>query len=558
MQRRAIISVLLILAAGPVQAATDTSLLKTQEASAAMLRGKYEQAIESYDEALKQPDVPAARLTSIHNDRGVAYWRLQRYDDALKDLNKALETGGESAATLNNRANVLLDMGRYDDALADLNKAITLAPGYGAAYNNRGNVYFQQGNYQAALADYQRAITLMPTNAAPYNGRAKALGALGRPYSGLRYITRAIALNGKYTAAYRNRAQIYQHLERSDDALADYERLIGLMPKDPALYIGRGRVHIEKKHYRSAFTDFTKALELDPENAQAYTGRGAAQYERQIYDAALQDLNQAIAGNPQSAEAFYLRAATNFRLNDDEHAKADLAKAMELAPNYAEAYKLRAEMAETGGRVEDAVADYRKALELDPFLKDAPEALKRLTGVDDVGNAPVHPAVKGWEIISPVNGRYVATNQHFPHIRVLLEMHGSGEPEIIDWSELSDAMQGFGLLRYAAGQLPGADSGRFEYIAIIDLRKNIVLSIEPYQTGSATSKWEWSKTGVQVTDAEGLTTTYELRPPRREEPESRDWFDDNIWDDRRGGWGGGRRSRGYRSRGGGVFDWIFQ
>ncbi len=284
-------------------------------------------------------------------------------------------------------------------------------------------------------------------------------------------------------------------------------------------------------------------------------GRGAAQFERGIFEAALQDLNQAIEGNPQSAEAHYHRAATYFRLNDVEHAKADVEKALELAPDYAEAIRLRGEMAEAAGQADDAIADYSKALELDPFIDGVQAKLKRLTGVDDIGHATLQPAVKGWGIISPVSGRYVATNPRFPHIRVLLEMHGAGAPEILDWTELSDAMRGFGLLRYSAGQLPGGGSGHYEHIAIIDLRKNIVLSIEPYQSGDIVSKWEWSQTGVQVTDAEGLTTSYELRPPRRVRRESADsWFDDDIWSDRRSRRRGSRRRRG----GGGVFDWLFR
>jgi tetratricopeptide (TPR) repeat protein len=569
----------LLAVVNPSYAATDSSLLKTQEGATALLRGKYEQAITSFDQALENANLPKSRRASIYSDRAVAKWRLQIFEEALKDLNKSLELSGDKATTYNNRAAVLIDMGKYEDALKDLNKAISLAPGYGAAYNNRGNVHFQLAHYPAALKDYKHAISLMPTNAAPYNGRAKAQSMMGHPYAGLRYISRAIALNGKYTAAYRNRAQLYQHLELSDNALADYDRLIGFAPKDPTLYIGRGNVYLKQGKERSAFRDFSKALKLDPENPAAFIGRGAAQISRQLYDAALQDLNQAITLNPKLAEAYYHRATAYLRLGDKEQAGEDIAKAIQLVPNYAEAFKLRAELAEMSGNVDDAIADFQLALKSDPFIDGVPEALKRLTGKDEPDRASLKPAVKGWEIISPVRGRYVAINARYPKVHVLLEMHGPGEPEIKDWSILADTLRGFGLLRYSAGDLPNQNKTpsswtatsesekkdahtQYEYIAIVDLQKNITLSIEPYITADGATKWNWSKEGVMVTDAEGLTSAHTLRPAPRHVERSREysWDDEdtwrngeNIWDRRREE----RRSyRHHRSRN--LLDWLFR
>ena len=541
---------LLMALAQPVAAATDTALLKTQEGTAALLRGKFDQAVESFDQALKTPDLPSARLAGIHSDRGVALWRLGRLEDALKDFNRSIELSNGSAATHNNRANVLSDLGRYDQAIADLDRAITLAPAYGAAYNNRGNANFQLGRHQAAVADYKRAIELMPTNAVPYNGRAQAQGLLGQPYAGLRNISRAISLNGKYTAAYRNRALILQHLEREDDALADYERLITLAPEDPALYAGRGQVYLKQKKYALALKDFSRAIEIDPLNAQAYIGRGASQIERENNKEALLDLDQAITLDPKLPEAYYRRAQVLVKLADPDRAKADVAKALELVPNYAEAFKLRGEMAEAKGDTDSAFADYRKAAELDPFIAGVAEKLKKLTGAEEAIYKPLGEPSKGWSVISPSTGRFVATNPLHPQLKVLLEMHGDGQPEILDWTPLSDALRGFGLLRYAAGKLPaGVEGGSFEFVAILDLRRNIVISIEPHVAGEMKAKWEWSPTGVVVTDAEGVISAHELREPPKPKPEvkpvrERPWFDEGFSD------------RGGRPRG--LFDWLFR
>jgi tetratricopeptide (TPR) repeat protein len=551
MMRRALLfAVLLVALARPVPAATDTALLKTQEGTAALLRGKFDLAVEAFDQALKTPDLPSARLVGIYSDRGVALWRLGKNEDALKDFSRSIELSNASAATFNNRANVFIELGRYDQAIADLDRAITLAPAYGAAYNNRGNANFQLGRHQAAVADYKRAIELMPTNAVPYNGRAQAQGSLGQPYAGLRFITRAISLNGKYTAAYRNRALILQHLERQDDALADYERLITLAPEDPQLYAGRGQVYLKQKKHAAAIKDFTKAIELDPQNAQSYVGRGASQIERDNPKEALADLDQAITLDPKLPEAYYRRAQVFARLADPDRAKADLTKALDLAPTYAEAFKLRAEMAEARGETDPAIADYRKAVEFDPFIPGVPEKLKKLTGLDEKIFKPLGEATKGWEIITPSNGRFVAINPLYPQLKVLLEMHGDGQPDILDWTPLADALRGFGLLRYAAGKLPeGVAGDRSEFVAILDLRKNIVVSIEPHVAGDMKAKWEWSPTGVVVTDAEGVISAHELREAPKPKPELRP-LRDSPWYEDNGGRGYGRQR--------GLFDWLFR
>ena len=550
MQRSLLIAGIFVAMAQPCLAATDTALLRMQEGTAALMRGKFDQAIASFDEALKEPNVPTARLASIHSDRGVAYWRLKKPDQALKDFNQSIELFNGSPATFNNRANVLMDLGRYEEALADLNRAIALAPAYGAAYNNRGNADFQLGRYDAALDDFRRAAELMPTNAVPYNGRAQTQEMLGRPYAGLRYITRAIALNGKYAAAYKNRALILQHLERGEDALADYERLINLTPNSPDLYVGRGQVYLKDKKTAPALKDFSKAIELDPQNAQAYIGRGATQIERKHYDEAVTDLDQAITLDAGLAEAYCRRAEAQFRLNNTDRATADLDKALQLEPNYAEAYKLRGEMAEASGNNEAAIAAYRQALKADPFIQDVENSLKKLTGVEEKPAQPLGEAVKGWEIISPSKGRYVATNALYPQLKVLLEMHGAGRPAILDWNPLSDYLQGFGLLHYTAGKVPDAVSDKdiYEFVAIIDLRRNIVVSIEPYLAGQTIAKWEWSQTGVVVTDAEGVISAHELRPPQpKPQPVAQDrpWFDDNWNGSRRGDAEAAASSTGY-------------
>ncbi|MFH1778172.1 MAG: tetratricopeptide repeat protein [Candidatus Omnitrophota bacterium] len=62
----------------------------------------------------------------------------------------------------NERGNAYRKIGRLDEAIADFNKAIKINPKDSLAYNNRGLVYMKRGLIGKAISDYNRAIKLNP------------------------------------------------------------------------------------------------------------------------------------------------------------------------------------------------------------------------------------------------------------------------------------------------------------------------------------------------------------------------------------------------------------
>lgn len=633
----------------PAQAAVEKAMLRSQEGGSALMRGRYDQAVAAYDQALQETDLPAPRQADIYNDRGVAKWRLARREEALADFNKAIELAPDYAMLYNNRGNVLFDMGRAEDAIAEFTRAISLAPGYGAAYNNRANANEELGRHEAAIQDYRRAVELMPQNAVPFNGRGKAQGALNRPFAALRYLNRSIALNSKYPAALRNRAQMYISMERYREALADLEPIMtGQAADDPELLMLRGRALAHERKAQAAYKDFTRAIELDANNARAYLERALLHIERDDYEPALANLNQALSIDGKLTPALYNRGLAYFKMGDLDRALADINKAIDLDPRYAAAFKLRGDVYELQtrrlnraqsqqdpwrrqqaarempqpapesaaqqadpaqqapgdpqgqtlqgqtqqGQLEGqpaqtvqgqtvqaqapaaplqpenvnakALEEYRKALEIDPFLFEAKDAIRKLTGVvPDVPSSRLLPAsdlAKGWEIQGLGGGRYVASHPRYNKLRVPLEMYGPGQPELLEWTPLSQPLQGVGLLRYAAGAATkpdGSSAGRYEYVAVVDYYRDNVLSIEPFVVGEAKATWEWTRYRVVVTDTEGVASTLELRkePQSQVARDSEDpfGFDRLFGEDRprRSSGGGGRRSHG-------LFDWLFR
>ena len=491
------------------KAAADKSLIKSQEGSSALLRGRFDLAVAAYDDALKDTNLPAASQAGLYSDRGVAKWRLKRPDEAVADFTKAVTLNPEYAPAYNNRGNVFLEMNRAEDAYKDFDRAVSLAPDFGVAYSNRANANQRLNKLEAAEKDFRKAIELMPGSAVPLNGRGKIASATGQYYTALRYLNRAIALNAQYAPAYQNRAAVYATLKQNEEAVQDLDKVIALAPDNANLYVARGRAYARDNRWSQAFRDFSKAIELAPDNVPALTGRASQNIDRKRADLAVEDLNRAITLDPKAADAYFWRGQAKYTMGDAQAAEADLSKAIELDPSFADAYRIRGSYRERAGKREDAIADYRRAVERDPFSKEARDAYKAASGdTADSIVKPLAPAVDGWEVFHSASGRYTALNERYARTPILLEVQNSGPVEIVEWTPLKESLSGIGLLRYRAGE-------KTEYVVIIDLSRGQVVSIEPYIMGDAKSKWAWTQNAVTVTDPDGLASFYELRKAGR-------------------------------------------
>lgn len=553
--------VCLALIALPIaaHAARQSGLLQARQGVSALLRGKYEKAIDAYTKALEDKNLSDPRRANIYNDRGVAKWRLKDTQAAVDDFNKAIKLFPDYSVVYNNRGNALMDLGRSEEAIADFDRAITLAAAYGVAFNNRGNAYFALRDYAAAARDFRKAAQLMPTNAVPFNGRGKTHSARGNRFAAIRDFNRAITLNAKYSSALENRAETLAALNKHNAAIFDFNHTITQRPSDPALYLARGRAYVAAGKYNSAFRDFDKALKLAPEMAEIFAARAQAHSRLKRFKAASADLAKAIALDPVGIKAFIKRAETYLRLGRAQEGLADANYALEFQPSDTSALVVRARIYEALERGPEAVPDYIAVLRHDPDNKQARAGLTRLgSEVPPVAKpATLGEPVKGWGITRTQDGNYTAVNPRYPKARVRLEMYGEGAPKIIAWSLLKYELRGIGLLEYYAGTVPEDGGRKLEYVAIVDLWKGRTVAIEPDTWGSSKATWDWKQASVVVTDPDGVASEVKLRKPARD-PYGSDrqggfWSTDGYWQAPPRPRSRSRR----RAPSGGVLDWLF-
>ena len=121
----------------------------------------------------RQPRSQQAQQSQRHVRKGFEHYRENRMEEALKELNLAIETHPQNAEAYFWRARTFIQMEQYDNAIADLNVVVNLKPSYGPAYDNLGWLFMRRNDYEKSLANLDKSIELKPDNGWAYYLRGR-------------------------------------------------------------------------------------------------------------------------------------------------------------------------------------------------------------------------------------------------------------------------------------------------------------------------------------------------------------------------------------------------
>lgn len=126
----------------------------------------------------------APNMYDAHIACGVVYEHIRQYAKSVAEYDRALEIAPDSphyTGRLENRGKTLMRWGKFDEALADLNKALELDSKSWFGYWVRGKVYMAQSKFDLALADFTELIHYKAYWVTGYCLRGQAYLALQRP-----------------------------------------------------------------------------------------------------------------------------------------------------------------------------------------------------------------------------------------------------------------------------------------------------------------------------------------------------------------------------------------
>src|SRR3989339_347220 len=168
-----------------------------------------------------------------YTNRGIIFSKRQKFDEALKDFQMALDIDGsfpQAYITYFHRGNIFMATGKYDEAFDDYKIVIKLKPKYLRAYNNRGTLYLQLNEYDLALKDFNKVIDINPD-----------LGF-----------------------GYLNRALVYRAKGQYKEAIDDLNEAVRIDPKNEKAFYWRGVILGKLGEFKLAVREFDHALRLEP------------------------------------------------------------------------------------------------------------------------------------------------------------------------------------------------------------------------------------------------------------------------------------------------------
>lgn len=202
--------------------------------------------------------LPTNAEAKRHYMNGLSYLKNGQFDNAIPELDQAIESDPQFALAYNDRGYAYLHRQGYDLAIADFSKALKLKK-HPHAYHNRGIAYRHKGQYDDAISDQSKALELNPMKAEPYYERGVA----------------------------------YLQNRKNDKAIDDFEQAITLKPGYAQAFIYRGIAYQRKRQYDFAISDFSKAIKIDSKQDFVYYNRAISYFYKREYSRAWEDIHKA-------------------------------------------------------------------------------------------------------------------------------------------------------------------------------------------------------------------------------------------------------------------------
>lgn len=377
---------------------------------------KYKLAIADYNELIAiKPD-----YAGTYHDRAIAHKELGEYNDAIRDLTKAIgmkhSTPDWPRSAYEIRAHVYEAMDKYENAVNDYTKALEESAkvfgeflkkeGLGSFTDydiliHRASDYRKLKQYQKAIDDYTQAIKWLPTGppSITFADRGDTYMEMGSPTEAIKDYDFAIESNRKQNKELNKndsmrkmdtlsseylvkKAEAYATLEKYDLAIEGYKMALDaiddLPPSKGEIYQKIGMLYGSIGINQEAIKAYALAVKYLPLAGEqpffAFFGLGNAYSDIGDHKEAIRVFAEMIKFYPKENMIYVRRGSEYYDIKDYNRAIIDYNKAITLKPTNQNAYYYRA-LAYIGlKKQKQAIEDFRIAARLGH--KEAQETLK--------------------------------------------------------------------------------------------------------------------------------------------------------------------------------------
>jgi tetratricopeptide (TPR) repeat protein len=326
------------------------------------LRGKHEEAIAVYEEALGFAD---ENKDELYYNIGLSYQSMEDYDNAIASYKKSIEENIAHEGSLYELAFCLDIIGQLENSLAYYKKFIDEDPYSTAAWYNLGIVCNKLERFEEAIEAYEYALAIDENFASARFNMGNSLMNLEKYNEALEEFKKTMELEGPSPEVYCCIGAAYESLGHYDLGLKYFQKSTKLDPLYDEAIFGAGNCLEKQEKWYQALHFFNKAIKLNNDNAEYWKAAAHAEYKIGNIISSISAYEEASHLDPDDKEIWLNWSFIYFEQGEHEKAIDVMLQGIEEIPNEPDfLYRLAAYLIEAG-KFKDAFNYLENALILD-------------------------------------------------------------------------------------------------------------------------------------------------------------------------------------------------
>jgi tetratricopeptide (TPR) repeat protein len=284
-------------------------------------------------DAISEKIANDAKNDSLYVQRASAFYKEGLYDEAIKDMAKAMALDSVNPYYHHILADMYLDNNNSRLALRTMERIVELYP-------ERIPSLLKLSEFQLIVKQNQESIKTISRILQIDKQNADAFFMMGMNLKEMKETDRAIAAFKNAAAADADLIDAWVNLgilldEKKDNKALEYlETALRIDSTSEEALHAKAMYFQNRNKLKEAISVYKKIPQFDPDNADAYYNIGLLYMDIDSVKQAKSNFNIALSVDPQYIMAYYYRGLTAEKLGDLQAAKADYEQTLRLSPNY--------------------------------------------------------------------------------------------------------------------------------------------------------------------------------------------------------------------------------
>lgn len=206
---------------------------------------------------------------TAHFNLGAVLQSAGKFDEAISEFQKALQTRPDHFAALTSLGASLQATGKTAEASARYRQALRFRPDYINARYNLANLLLAAGKSDEAIIHLREILRSKPDDAESHNSLGSALAMKGHLPEAASHYEQSLRINPDNADAHSNYAYVLSLQGKVNEAVNHYEQALRLNPQNADTHNELGVLLGQQGKIAQAVTHFEQALRLNPQHTNA-------------------------------------------------------------------------------------------------------------------------------------------------------------------------------------------------------------------------------------------------------------------------------------------------